>query len=646
MRITKPRSTSRTKRVTRTVRVERPQFTTTALCLVTIAALLIFNTPITFSVARAEETTDITTDTNHRPEDNEDKKIDVCHFPQGNMSNPQIINISENAWPAHQSHEGDFIIESESDAARCVATPPPATDLCPNIDGIQEQVPAGKIVVEGQCVEQNTENHTPTLVFTLTPPGDLDQPQTDQYGHDVFWVDLGATEDLGWLSTYTNECHVPTPPPYYDWTNDAINTLTSGSFNFVADSTHTFALTCDGDYGSITKVIRVITRKTGSEDVCPNIEGVQTTVPEEMYVNNDTMCVYYPPTLDLTFNPAGTLDQGQSDASGHDVFWHIYNDAEQLIWTTTHATECHLPTPPPYYDWTDSAVNGATQGAFPFTANENHTFALTCTGPGGSVTKVTRSIVEQPPVTDLCPNIEGTQTEVPEGLIVNDEHQCVLPPQQTDYCPNIEGTQSEVPENMHVNTDGMCVANDTPPTDLCPNLEGNQSTIPQNMHLNNDGMCVLTEQTQETPAIVTYGGTGSGNRIFNFGGNSGNGGSVLGAFDSNGSVLGASSSCSLYIAENLKYGENNNPNEVIKLQAFLNEYLGADLPLNGIFGLGTLNAVKKFQLQFKDEILSPWIKIGWIKTEHEATGWVYKTTRRKINNLICPELQLPQPELN
>ncbi len=33
-----------------------------------------------------------------------EKKITICHYPPGNKNNPQEIEISENAWPAHEAH--------------------------------------------------------------------------------------------------------------------------------------------------------------------------------------------------------------------------------------------------------------------------------------------------------------------------------------------------------------------------------------------------------------------------------------------------------------------------------------------------------------------------------------------------------------
>ena len=33
-------------------------------------------------------------------------KITICHVPPGNPENAHMITISENAWPAHQTHCG------------------------------------------------------------------------------------------------------------------------------------------------------------------------------------------------------------------------------------------------------------------------------------------------------------------------------------------------------------------------------------------------------------------------------------------------------------------------------------------------------------------------------------------------------------
>lgn len=72
------------------------------------------------------------------------------------------------------------------------------------------------------------------------------------------------------------------------------------------------------------------------------------------------------------------------------------------------------------------------------------------------ITTTTRPATEQecppePPV-DVCPNLEGDQSEVPPGYIFDDEtNTCVLIPEPpVDVCDNIPGDQSEVPEGYEV----------------------------------------------------------------------------------------------------------------------------------------------------------------------------------------------------
>ena len=84
----------------------------------------------------------------------------------------------------------------------------------------------------------------------------------------------------------------------------------------------------------------------------------------------------------------------------------------------------------------------------------------------------------------------------------------------------------------------------------------------------------------------------------------------------------------------------------MKLQTFLNDFLKLNppLPVNGIFGLQTYKAVIKFQEQESDLVLKPWIGIT-LKDAKKGTGWVFKTTRTRINNIMCPELNLQNPPL-
>lgn len=91
-----------------------------------------------------------------------------------------------------------------------------------------------------------------------------------------------------------------------------------------------------------------------------------------------------------------------------------------------------------------------------------------------------------------------------------------------------------------------------------------------------------------------------------------------------------------YIREYIAYGGSNNPEEVRKLQSFLNAYMGESLLVDGFYGSSTFAAVKRFQLKYASEILHPW-------GIDRPTGFVYLTTQRKINALKYPDRYFPMP---
>jgi hypothetical protein len=64
------------------------------------------------------------------------------------------------------------------------------------------------------------------------------------------------------------------------------------------------------------------------------------------------------------------------------------------------------------------------------------------------------------------------------------------PPPPTDVCPNLEGVQEEVPAGYHLDAEGNCVEDEEPPTDVCPNLPGLQTGMPHGYELDAEGNCV------------------------------------------------------------------------------------------------------------------------------------------------------------
>jgi uncharacterized repeat protein (TIGR01451 family) len=111
-----------------------------------------------------------------------------------------------------------------------------------------------------------------------------------------------------------------------------------------------------------------------------------------------------------------------------------------------------------------------------------------------------------------------------------------------------------------------------------------------------------------------------------------------------GQVLGASTSCGLYLNDYIRLGWNNNPNEVRKLQTFMNGNMGTTLPITGIYDQQDFNAVEQFQIKYGSQVLAPWVPLGLLN-QTTPTGFVYQTTKWWINRLYCEALNIPQPYL-
>lgn len=138
-----------------------------------------------------------------------------------------------------------------------------------------------------------------------------------------------------------------------------------------------------------------------------------------------------------------------------------------------------------------------------------------------------------------------------------------------------------------------------------------------------------TDETNVTAPPPPVGGGGGGS------GSGGGGGGVLGGgILQTGQVLGVATVapepriCDPYIKTFIKLGRANDRDDVGRLQSFLNQFEGATLEVTNEYDLPTFAAVKAFQNKYLGEVLSPW-GIG------APTGYVYLTTRKKINEIHC-----------
>lgn len=78
----------------------------------------------------------------------------------------------------------------------------------------------------------------------------------------------------------------------------------------------------------------------------------------------------------------------------------------------------------------------------------------------------------------------------------------------------------------------------------------------------------------------------------------------------------------------MRYGANNDANQVIKLQTFLRDAEKINVTVNGIFDKQTENAVIAFQNKYNSTIMGPW-------GSGQGSGYVYITTIKQINKIAC-----------
>src|SRR3989338_7088901 len=150
--------------------------------------------------------------------------------------------------------------------------------------------------------------------------------------------------------------------------------------------------------------------------------------------------------------------------------------------------------------------------------------------------------------------------------------------------------------------------------------------------------------TPVTRTVTVVSGEGGGATVPPANGGTGQGGGVVqGAATTSAAVPGevlGESEC-FYLRDYLRLSRENDPAEVMKLQTFLRDFEGfTDLPVTGFFGTETDKAVREFQHRYADDVLLPW-------NLPSNTGYVYYTTRKKVNEIYCQSVfPLDQNQIN
>ena len=210
---------------------------------------------------------------------------------------------------------------------------------------------------------------------------------------------------------------------------------------------------------------------------------------------------------------------------------------------------------------------------------------------------VLNQLVAPPPPTDVCPNVDGDQASVPEGLQLNNDGQCVPivppPPQCSDTQDNDQDGKIDAQDPgcwTDPNNSETYDANDnseTDPVDVCSNIDGIQTEVPSGKHLEGEGNCVDDQSASSPDVTPSTSGGSNGPIVGSLGGSNG-------PVQTQGQILGAS--CGLYMDKHIRSGSSRNDREQVKkLQTFLNKWMGTNLPVTGFYGAATLSALSAFQ---------------------------------------------------
>jgi hypothetical protein len=138
----------------------------------------------------------------------------------------------------------------------------------------------------------------------------------------------------------------------------------------------------------------------------------------------------------------------------------------------------------------------------------------------------------------------------------------------------------------------------------------------------------------DSPSTDSTGSPQAGSGSSSGGGSSSSGGGrgfILGTTTTSVSTTTPSISqalCDRYLTAFIRFNFKNDTEQVRRLQMVLRDVESASVSVNGVYDAATLGAVHALQMKYASDILAPW-------GARVSTGYVYLTTRKKINELYC-----------
>ncbi|WP_062530137.1 hypothetical protein [Demequina rhizosphaerae] len=387
-------------------------------------------------------------------------KVVICHAT-ASASNPYTVNdVSWNSidnefnvdWNGHGDHAGDIIPPFGDFPGQNWTTENEAIydNGCKPVEEEPEVVTPDAPTWTDECGLDNAYWTVPgdTAAYTYaqsTDGGYLVVTATATTGHTF----AGGETTMVWKGKDSGELCPPeeVTPEAPVWTDEC--GLDNAYWTVPGDTAaYTYAQSTDGGYLVVTATATTGHTFAGGEttmvwkdkdsgalceeppvDVCLNIDGIQTEVPDGYKADGQGNCCECtpPPVVDKCLNIDGdqaTVPEGMTrDENG----------------------DCWTPKPPTKVEFTEWAVSDFMCESEKVT--ETRTKSMTTytwdTATGAWVGTTTETVQEHtramtadesaelcPPPIDVCENLPGLQTELPEGLVM-DEGDCLMPPEVT-----------------------------------------------------------------------------------------------------------------------------------------------------------------------------------------------------------------------
>ncbi len=512
--------------------------------------------------------------------------VDTCAIDAellNSGSNTLVITVTNQGVPGStlDNNPGGLLYKLTVNQNSCDSQESP-DDLCSNISGLQNEIPSGMEVVDGQCLDvQELPNQ---CLDDGTDRNVIYSDTTTTYSGNPTVI-VPTPYNPRWTATIPGANWIWSEHPMSDNVNE-VNKTFRKTFNIVGTPTGgELKITSDNTY-----VVRLNGDVLCQDSEETNYFNVDTCViDEDMLVEGQNTLEFDIKNLAMANGTQATNPAG--------LMYKLVIEDDQCINEVPEPTQCsdNMDNSDPE----DSLADELDPGCW--------------TDPNNSNTYNPNDNDETNP-TDMCTNITGFQLAIPADFHQVNGTECEpdtseMPTQCSDNIDNADSEDSLIDEN-----DPGCHSDGNASNSESYNPNDNDET-------NSDGIGGSEDNDDNDSNGRSHRGSSGSSRV------------------NRGEVLGAQTFCGIYIDKYLRKGyAKNNPEAVTLLQEFLNDEIDADLEVNGIYDDATEAAVMEFQAKYSADILLPW-------QINASTGIFYLTTLRMANMLKCPDLALPIPAL-